>query len=107
MFVLFFSPRSSVHSLMLRFFLPKYTGLSARVYKYLSFRHINIDISIYIYIIYTPNLGSGIACPGREKEQSRFKRSTEGVRGNIEGASREHRGSRKGRSKMGEVLALQ
>ena len=34
---------------------------------------------IYIYIMYTPNLGFGIAVPGQEREQGRFKGSTEGA----------------------------
>ena len=48
-------------------------------------------MSIYpnrdIYTIYTPNLGFEIAVPGREREQSRFRGSTEGV-------GREHRRAR-------------
>ncbi len=40
----------------------------------------------YIYIIYTPNLGFEIAVPGREREQGRFRGSSEGARGSIEGA---------------------
>ena len=32
-------------------------------------------------ILYTPNLGWGVAVPGREREQSRFRGSTEGARG--------------------------
>ena len=50
---------------------------------------------IYIYIIFTPNLGLRTAIPGREKEQSRFE-STEGAarehepaQGSIEGAAKE------------------
>jgi hypothetical protein len=39
---------------------------------------------VYIYIIYTPNLGLGIAVPGREREQGRFKESTEAARESIE-----------------------
>jgi len=42
--------------------------------------------SIYIYIIYTPNLGLEIAVPGREREQGRFRGSSEGARGSTEGA---------------------
>ncbi len=41
---------------------------------------------VYIYIIYTPNLGLVIAVLGREREQGHF-------RGSTGGASREHRGS--------------
>jgi len=35
----------------------------------------------YIYIIYTPNLGLGIAVFDWEREQGRFRGSTRGVRG--------------------------
>lgn len=42
---------------------------------------------IYIYTIYTPNLGMGIAISTREREQNRF-------RGSREGAGREHEGAR-------------
>ena len=52
----------------------------------------------YIYIIYTPNLGLKIAVLGREREQGRFKGSTEGARGSIEGA----RGSNKGAGESSE-----
>ena len=34
-----------------------------------------------IYIIYTPNLGLGIAVAGRKREQGRLRRSTEEQRG--------------------------
>ena len=58
---------------------------------------------LYIYHIHTPNLGFGIAIPGREREQSRFRKSTEEAareheraQGSIEGAAKEHRGSSKG-----------
>ena len=47
-------------------------------------------IYIYIYIIYTPNLGLEIAILGLEREQGRFKREHRGSkgaqRGSIEGA---------------------
>jgi len=43
-------------------------------------RPISIIVSIYIYIIYTPNLGLGIAVFDREREQGRFRGSREGVR---------------------------
>ena len=46
----------------------------------------NVDISIYI--IYTPNLELEIACFVREREQGRFRGSTEGAGGSIEGAYR-------------------
>ena len=45
----------------------------------------------YICIIYTPNLGLGISFFDQEREQSRFKGSTEGVIGEQRGAAREHR----------------
>ena len=41
---------------------------------------------LYIYIIYTPNLGSNIAVFNQEREQGGFG-------GSSEGAPREHRGS--------------
>ena len=47
----------------------------------------------YIYIIYTPNLGSGIAVLVQEREQGRFRGSSKGVRGRSKGALREHWGS--------------
>ena len=42
----------------------------------------------YIYIIYTPNLGLGIAVFDREREQGCFRGSS----GSREGAGREHTG---------------
>ena len=42
-------------------------------------------VPLYIYNIYTPNLGLEIAILGLEREQGRFKESTEGARGSIEG----------------------
>lgn len=42
--------------------------------------------SFDIYIIYTPSLGLPITLPGREREQGRFRGSSEGARGSIEGA---------------------
>ena len=47
----------------------------------------------YIYIIYTPNLGLGIACFVREREQGRFRGSTEGAPREHKGASREQGGA--------------
>ena len=47
----------------------------------------------YIYIIYTPNLGLEITLPGREREQGRFRGSSEGARGRSKGASKEHEGA--------------
>ncbi len=55
--------------------------------------HLYLQMKKYIYIIYTPNLGLGIAVFDWEKEQSHFGgsikqagESTEGARGSIEGA---------------------
>ena len=48
-----------------------------------------IYMDIYGYIIYTPNLGLVIAISGWEREQSRFRGSSEGARG----SKREYRGS--------------
>ena len=42
---------------------------------------VRITDNIYMYIIYTPNLGLEIAVPGREREQGRFRRSTKGSQG--------------------------
>jgi len=56
--------------------------------------YIHSPLSIYIYIIYTPNLGLGIAVPGREREQGRFRASTEGARGSREGARGSIEGAR-------------
>ena len=53
-------------------------------------------------ILYTPNLGWGVAVPGREREQSRFRGSTEGARGSIEGA----RGASPYSSVLHKVLSL-
>ena len=50
-------------------------------------------IYIYIYIIYTPNLGSEVALPGREREHGRFRGSTEGAISEHGGALREQIGS--------------
>ena len=35
----------------------------------------DVPITYHIYVVYTPNLGWGIAVPGREREQSRFDSS--------------------------------
>ena len=43
-------------------------------------------VYIYIYIIYTPNLGLGIAVSVRKREQGRFRGSTEGAEREQEGA---------------------
>ena len=47
-----------------------------------------------LYIIYTPNLGLGIALPGREREQGRFGGSIEGAQVSIEGAQGSSEGAR-------------
>ena len=41
---------------------------------------------MFAYIIYTPNLGFAITLPGREREQGRFRGSSEGAWGRSEGA---------------------
>ena len=78
-----------------------------------------MSVSAYIYIIYTPNLGSEIAVPGREREQGRFRgstggarRSTERARGSTEGAPegaggalREHYGAVLGRRRWEPEMA--
>ena len=58
---------------------------------------------MYVYIIYTPNLGSAVAVFVQEREQSRFKvssegakGSTKGVGGSTEGARREYGGTAQG-----------
>jgi hypothetical protein len=48
--------------------------------------------NIYIYIIYTPNLGLEIAILGLEREHSRFRGSTEGAR-EAGGSRREQEGA--------------
>ena len=53
----------------------------------------------YIYIIYTPNLGLGIAVFDREREQGRFKGSNEGAKGRSKGAVREHKGAQRGQER--------
>ena len=53
---------------------------------------------MYIYILYTPNLGFLIAVSRREREQGRFRGSSEGAGGSDDGASMEQKGST-GRSK--------
>ena len=73
------------------------------MYVYMFVKAVKVSdsyrINIYIYIIYTPNLGLEIAVPGREREQGRFRGSIEGARGSREGA----RGSREGaRGSKGE-----
>ena len=51
---------------------------------------------MYIYIIYTPNLGSRITLFDREREQGRFRGSTGGALGRskrAKGAQQESKGS--------------
>ncbi len=69
-------------------------------------------LDIYIYIIYTPNLGLGIAVFDGEREQGRFRGSSEGARGSSEGAggssegaTREHHGAVQGRSRWEPKMA--
>jgi len=49
---------------------------------------------IYIYIIYTPNLGLEIAVSGREREQGCFRGSSEGAAREQEGAGGSRGGAR-------------
>jgi len=49
---------------------------------------------VYVYIIYTPNLGSGITVFVREREQGRSRGSIEGARGRSKGAPGEYGGAR-------------
>ena len=57
----------------------------------------------YIYIIYTPNLGFAIAVLGREREQGRFKRSSEQVVSEYGRVSREHAGVQREHGERGRV----
>jgi hypothetical protein len=57
---------------------------------------------VYIYIIYTPNLGFEITVLGREREHGRFRGSSEGARGRSKGAPREPGGALKGAAKEQE-----
>jgi len=52
-----------------------------------------VSDNIYIYIIYTPNLGLGITVFDQEREQGRFRGSNEGARGSTGGAPREQGGA--------------
>jgi len=54
--------------------------------------------NVYICIIYTPNLGLGIALFDRDREHGRFTGSTEGARGSTKGA-RESSGGVRGSTK--------
>ncbi len=53
-----------------------------------------VIITLYIYIIYNPNLGLRIAVLGREREQGSFRGSIEGVGGSTEGARGSTEGAR-------------
>ncbi len=52
------------------------------------------DHKIYIYTIYTLNLGFGITVFDEEREQGRFRGSSEGARGSNEGARGSTEGAR-------------
>ena len=61
--------------------------------------------NIYIYIIYTPNLGLRNAVSVQEREQGRFRGSSEGAKESIKGAGgapREQEGARG--STMGQCI---
>ncbi len=63
---------------------------------------------IYIYIIYTPNLGLRITVFDREREQGRFRGSSEGAKGSSEGArgsTGKHYMAVQGRSKWEPEMA--
>ncbi len=62
--------------------------------------------TIYIYIIYTPNLGFVIAIPGREREQGRFRGSSEGASREHGRAAREQRGAQQERRGSGSSVSL-
>lgn len=49
---------------------------------------------LYIYTIFSPNLGFEIVISGREREQGRFRGSIEGVGKEHEGVGREYGGAR-------------
>ena len=51
-------------------------------------------IYIYIYIIYTPNLGSSASVLGPEREQGRFNQAREGAAGEQGGARGSSEGAR-------------
>ena len=53
-----------------------------------------IRTKLYIYHIYTPNLGFGITVFDQEREQGRFRGSSEGARGSNEGAGGSSEGAR-------------
>ena len=56
----------------------------------------SLYIGVYIYIIYTPNLGLRITTFDREREQGRFRGSSEGARESNGRATGEQRGSNGG-----------
>ena len=64
-----------------------WSAITGAWYLEMSIIHWDIVLGgcIYIYIIYTPNLGLGIAVLGREREQGRFRGSTEGAGESVEG----------------------
>lgn len=62
--------------------------------------------NLYIYTIYTPNLGSGIAILGQEREQGCFRGSSEGAWGSTEGAWGSIKGALQGSTKAKLVGAL-
>jgi len=68
-----FSPSSSLRSF---YFLVNSTNI---------YLHAHTPSDPHIPTINTPNLGLGIAVSVREREQGRFRGSTEGVWGSIEG----------------------
>lgn len=57
-------------------------------------------LAVYIYNIYTPNLGLEIVIPGREREQNRFRGSIEKVEKKYERVEREHEEVRKSIKKV-------
>jgi len=56
----------------------------------LIFSHISPSKYYYVYIIYTPNLGSKIAVSVQEREQGRFRESSEEAAREHQGSTREH-----------------
>ena len=52
-------------------------------------------VYIYIFYISTSNLGFEIAVRGQEREQGRFRGSSERVQGSIGGSRGEHLGSKR------------
>ena len=60
------------------------------------------SMRIYIYIIYTSNLGLMIAVFDLGREQGRFRGSSEGARRSTKGARRSTKGAGEARRKQGE-----